>query len=165
MNIERPSGGVQRKAVPAPELDNLDRAILAHLNQSARRSFRDIAKALKISISTVSSRVKRMEAEGIIQGYIPLVDRGKLGFDLPVIIGIRISHGKILEVQRIIAKDARATQVYDVTGEWDSMVMASFHTTRELNDFVKKLAAMENVERTYTSVVLNIVKDEKRVEL
>ena len=33
-----------------------------------------------------------------------------------------------------------------------------------MNDFIKSLTAMENVERTYTQLVLNVVKEEKRVE-
>lgn len=151
--------GQNRKAL----LDDLDRAILGHLNQDARKSFREIARGLGVSISTVSGRVRHMEEQGIIRGYIPLLDPAPLGLGVPVVIGLRISHGKTLEVQKTLAKDPRVQMVYDVTGEWDSVVTASFKNTRELNDFIKKVSSMENIERTYTQVVLNIVKDEKRL--
>jgi len=53
--------------------------------------------------------------------------------------------------------------VFDSTGEWDAIIMARFRTRSELNIFVKKVLDHENVDRTYTQVVLNITKDEKRV--
>ena len=146
-------------------LDELDTRILRRLNENARQSFRDIARALRVSISTVSNRVKRLEGEGVVLGYAPILDEKKLGYDLLAVIGIRISKGKLLEVQRKIARDDKVVEVYDVTGEYDSMIIARFRNTRELDAFIKRLVAMENVERTYTQVVLNVVKREKRSPL
>ena len=143
-------------------LDDLDVAILRRLNQDARKSFRDIARDLEVSISTVSNRVKRLESEGIILGYAPLLDEKKLGYDVLAVIGIRISKGKLLEVQRKIAREDKVIEVYDVTGEYDSVVIARLRNTKELDAFIKRLVAMDNVERTYTQVVLNVVKQEKR---
>lgn len=143
-------------------LDELDVAILRRLNADARKSFRDIARELRVSISTISNRVKRLEHEGIILGYIPVLDEKKLGYDMLAVIGIRISKGKLLEVQRKIGREDKVVDVYDVTGEYDSVIIARFRNTKELDVFIKRLVAMENVERTYTQVVLNVVKQEKR---
>jgi len=146
-------------------LDELDVAILRRLNTDARKSFRDIARELKVSISTISNRVKRLEQEGIIVGYIPVLDEKKLGYDVLAVIGIRISKGKLLEVQRKIGREDKVVDVYDVTGEYDSVIIARFKNTKELDAFIKHLVAMENVERTYTQVVLNVVKQEKRAPI
>ncbi len=144
-------------------LDELDIEIIRHLNQDARKSFRDMARELGVSTSTVSARVKRLEKGRVITGYLPAVDQRKVGYDLPAVVGLRISKGKLLEVQRKIAEDPRVFGVHDVTGEWDSIVMARFRNTAELDGFVKGVLAQPYVERTYTQVVLNTVKDEKRV--
>ncbi|TLZ64391.1 MAG: Lrp/AsnC family transcriptional regulator [Methanobacteriota archaeon] len=146
-------------------LDELDVAILRRLNTDARKSFRDIARELRVSISTVSNRVKRLEHEGIVLGYIPVLDEKKLGYDVLAVIGIRISKGKLLEVQRKIGREDKVVDVYDVTGEYDSVIIARFRNTKELDTFIKRLVAMENVERTYTQVVLNVVKQEKRAPI
>ncbi len=145
------------------DLDDLDLSILRELNADARKSFRDIARELGISISTVSNRVKRLEQDGVVQGYAPILDEKRLGYEILAVIGVQISKGKLLEVQRRVAKDERTVDVFDVTGEWDSVIVARFRNTRELDAFVKRLVAIENVERTYTQVVLNVVKQEKRV--
>jgi DNA-binding Lrp family transcriptional regulator len=148
-----------------PTLDGLDLEIIRHLNQDARKSFRDVARQLGVSTSTISARVRRLEKRGIITGYVPVIDQRKVGFDLPVVVGLRISKGKLLEVQRKIAEDPRVYGVYDVTGEWDSIIMARFKNTSELDSFIKGVLSQPYVERTYTQVVLNTVKEEKRVLL
>jgi DNA-binding Lrp family transcriptional regulator len=150
--------------IPAGEtMDKLDIAILRLLNRNARRSFRDIALELEVSLSTVSNRVRKLEDDGIILGYAPIIAPEKVGYDLFAVIGVRIAHGRLLEVQKKIAKDSRVYGVYDVTGDWDCMLTARFRNRKEMNDFIKNMTAMENVERTYTQLVLNVVKEETRV--
>lgn len=104
-----------------------------------------------------------MERVGVIGGYMPIVDPAKLGFDIMVVIGIKVIHGKIVETEKDLAKEEGVFAVFDSTGEWDAIVMARFHNRGELNTFVKKVLDHENVDRTYTQVVLNVTKDEKRV--
>ncbi len=145
------------------DLDDLDRKILRALSDDARKSYRVIAKALRTSIGTVSARIKRLETAGVILRYVPILEERSLGYDLAAVVGLKISKGKLLEVQRRLARDPRVFGVYDVTGEWDSILMARFKSMRDLDTFVKKLLASENVERTYTQVVLNIMKHEARI--
>jgi Lrp/AsnC family transcriptional regulator for asnA, asnC and gidA len=145
------------------ELDELDIDILRSLNDNARKSFRDIAKELQVSLTTVSNRVKAMEKVGVIQGYIPVIDATKLGFDIMAVIGIKVIHGKIMETERDLAKEPGVYAVFDSTGEWDAILMARFHNRDELNSFVKKVLDHQNVDRTYTQVVLNVTREEKRV--
>ena len=144
-------------------LDDLDLRILRLLNADARKSFREIAKAVDASLSTVSNRVRKLEEEGIIMGYAPILNEGRLGYDVLAVVGVKIHKGKLLDVQRRIAKDDRVTHVYDVTGEWDSIVVVRLKNTRELDAFIKRLGSMDYVENTYTQVVLNVVKEERRV--
>jgi DNA-binding Lrp family transcriptional regulator len=147
----------------SPILDDLDVQILRLLNADARKSFREIAKAVDASLSTVSNRVRKLEEEGIITGYAPILAESRLGYDVLAVVGVKIHKGKLLDVQRRIAKDDRVTHVYDVTGEWDSIVVVRLKNTRELDAFIKRLGSMEYVENTYTQVVLNVVKEERRV--
>ncbi|MGA9839206.1 MAG: Lrp/AsnC family transcriptional regulator [Thermoplasmata archaeon] len=144
-------------------LDELDRSILEELNTDARRSHREIAHRLKVSPTTVSARVARMEAQGVIRGYIPLLDDEQLGWDLWAAMGIRISKGRLREVEERLARDPRAYAIYDVTGETDALLIGRFRDRRDLDRFVKHALQDPHVERTNTQVVLNRVKEERRV--
>ena len=146
-------------------MDKLDYNIIQSLNTNARKSFRNVAKELKVSLSTISNRVKRLEKDGIIERYIPVVNKEKIGYDLTAIINIKLTHGKLIEVQEKISKDTHVSAVYDITGDWDSLIVAHFKDRRDLNNFIKKILSMDFVERSNTQLVLNVVKDEKRVAI
>ncbi|MCI4354826.1 MAG: Lrp/AsnC family transcriptional regulator [Thermoplasmata archaeon] len=146
-------------------LDALDRSILQELNIDARRSHREIAQRLKVSPTTVGARVTRLEREGVIRGYVPLLDDELLGWDLTATIGIRISKGKLREVEERLARDPRAYAIYDVTGDYDALLIGRFRDRRDLDRFVKHALQDPFVERTNTQVVLNRVKEDRRVPL
>jgi len=144
-------------------MDELDYKILEKLNENARKSYREIARELKVSLSTISNRIKKLEDEKVIEGYIPLINQEKIGYDLTAVINVKISHGKLIEVQEKISIDKHVSGVFDITGDWDSLIIAHFKDRRDLNGFIKGVLAMDNVEKTNTQIVLNIVKNEKRV--
>lgn len=143
--------------------DELDKKIIRSLNENARKSFREVAKDVGTSVTAVIHRVKKFEDSGTIKGYIPLVDSGYFGMELMAVIALRISQGKLLETQKNIARDARVIAVYDITGEWDSIVIGRFKDRQDLNDFIKNLLSQKNVYRSVTHIVLNVVKEERRV--
>lgn len=144
-------------------LDDVDRRILEELNTDARLSHREVAQRLKVSPTTVSARVSRMESQGVIRGYVPVLDDELLGWDLWAAIGIRISKGRLREVEERLARDPRAYAIYDVTGDIDALLIGRFHDRRDLDRFVKHALQDPYIERTNTQVVLNRVKEDRRV--
>jgi Lrp/AsnC family transcriptional regulator, regulator for asnA, asnC and gidA len=146
-------------------IDELDRGILQELNVDARRSHREIAHRLRVSPTTVSGRIQRMEREGLIHGYVPLLDDEALGWELTATVGIRISKGRLREVEERLARDPRAYAIYDVTGDYDALLIGRFRDRRDLDRFVKRALQDPYIERTNTQVVLNRVKEDRRVPL
>lgn len=144
-------------------MDELDYKILEKLNENARKSYREIGRELKVSLSTISNRIKKLEDEKVIERFIPLINQEKMGYDLTAVINVKISHGKLIEVQEKISKDKHVSSVFDITGDWDSLIIAHFKDRRDLNGFIKGVLSLDNVEKTNTQIVLNIVKNEKRV--
>jgi len=139
-------------------IDDTDRRILAVLLDDARTSMRSIAEEVGVALGTVSNRVKRMEAMGVIQGYEARLDAEKIGWTMTVLCGLRIEKGQLMEVQRRIAEDSRVFGIYDVTGEFDSMVLARVRDRAHLDDLSKTVLSSEGIIRTVTHVVLNTVK-------
>jgi DNA-binding Lrp family transcriptional regulator len=144
-------------------LDDIDKKILAELLKDSKRSYRDIARAVGVSASTVINHVNRLESAGVIKDYTVRLDFERLGFELTVITEMTVSRGKLLETQEEITKMPYVCGVYDVTGEIDSIVIAKFRNRRELSEFPKDLLSMPYVERTNTHVVLNTMKEDFRM--
>jgi DNA-binding Lrp family transcriptional regulator len=143
-------------------VDELDRKIIRALNENARKSFRELAREVATSVTGVINRIKKFEEAGVIKGYIPVVRPEHFGLNLVAIIALRISQGKLLETQQEIAQDPHTVAVYDITGEWDSLIIGNFQGREDLNLFVKNVLSRKYVDRTVTHIVLNVVKEEKR---
>jgi DNA-binding Lrp family transcriptional regulator len=141
-------------------LDETDVKILKKLLSDARMSYRKVGDQVGMSPPTVLARVEKLQSEGIIRSYSALLDHEKLGYDLTAIIEITATKGKIVDLERQIAKFPNVCAVYDITGLTDMMVVAKFKNRKELSNFVKKDLSLPYIERTNTHVVLLTVKED-----
>jgi len=147
------------------ELNDKDSELLRCLNKNGKASQRELAGLTGLALGTVSNHLKSLEKKNIIRGYLPDINPENVGFTLTSTINLRIAKGKIMEVQASIAKHPRVYAVYDITGEWDSLILARFKDREEMDQFIKTVLSQKNIERTSTSLVLNNVKEEPRVIL
>ena len=146
------------------ELDNLDKEILNTLIADSTLSYREIAKKVNVSVATIMNRVNRLKKENIIKKYTTIVDYDKIGFDVEVLIEIRISKGKLFQVEKEIAHHPNVFAVYDLTGGFDAAILARFKNRKGMDSFLKKIQTYDFVERTNTRLILNTIK-EKEIEV
>lgn len=142
------------------EIEGIDKKILNILVENSRLSLRQISKKIKVSAATVMHRIRKLEKSGAIKKYTTKLDYEKIGYDVEVMIEIRVSKGKLFEVERKIAAHPNVFAVYDVTGAFDAVILARFPTRRQMDNFLKKLQTYEFVERTETKLILNTIKEE-----
>ncbi len=147
------------------KIDEIDIKILRELQEDARKSLKEIAEKVGVAEGTVYNRINKMRRIGLIKKFIPVIDYSLLGYDIIAIIGVMAEGGYLVEIEKEIAKEGNVTAVYDITGEYDMLVVAKFKDRKSLNDFVKKLAGMDKVKKTYTMLVLNVVKETHLIEL
>lgn len=150
---------------PKPAIDADDRRILSFLMEDARRSHREISRLSGISLATVNRRLRRMEASGVLRGAVPLILAEAAGWGFTAIVGLRIDKGFLRSVQERIAKDPRVVAVYDVTGDWDGVVIARLRDRSDLDDLAKGTLSVEHIQRTHTMVVLKTVFEDAVVRL
>ncbi len=144
-------------------IDELDLRILRRLMSKGRLSYRELAVELGVSPTTITSRVAKLEKEKVLKGYSALVDFEKIGYGLTAVTEILVSKGRLLEMEKEIAKLPGVIAVYDVTGEIDGIVVAKFRDREELSRFTKGLLTMPFVERAITHVVLTTVREDLRL--
>jgi len=142
------------------DLDETDKQLIEALQGDGRLSMRALADMVGVALGTVSNRLGKLEESGVITGYTVTLDADKVGWEMSVVVGLRIVKGELLPVQRLIADDPRVFAVYDVTGEMDSLVFARVSDRDDLDDFTKTVLSTEGVERSTTMVVLNTVKEQ-----
>ncbi|HJL96920.1 MAG TPA: Lrp/AsnC family transcriptional regulator [Candidatus Poseidoniaceae archaeon] len=150
----------KRSMVKPMNLDDTDRLLLAAMLEDARISQRALARKVGIAQGTVLNRLRRMEDAGIITGYSVILDPAAMGWTMTIMAGLRIVKGRMIDVQKKIAADPRVFAVYDVTGEWDSMVLARVKNRKDLDNLTKTVFTLDGVSRSFTHVVLNTVKED-----
>ena len=146
------------------ELDKKDHKILDILKKNSKLTSRRISKKLRIPITTVHNRIKKLEKLGIIKGYTVVLDykkldRGILSFILVTIVYVLPDGKKIKqeEVARKIKKTG-ASEVFIVTGGTDIIVRVRAKDIDDLNNYIiNKLRNIEGVDKTKTMIVLNEV--------
>ncbi len=142
-----------------PGADPVNDRILNILLQNSRLSYRAISRKAGVSVATAINRARSMEKSGTIKRHTIQIDYEMLGYDIDVAVFMRVSKGKLLEVEKRLSLYSNVYAVYDITGAFDVLVMARFRNRRELDSFIKRVQTLEYVERTETNLILNKVKD------
>ncbi len=146
-------------------LDDTDMKILNILQRDCRKPLYEIAEELSIPKSTIHYRIKRLEDEGIIEGYYAKINSSKLGFDIQMIVNVRAKFGKGYheKVGKKLAEIPGIWAVYFVFGENDFVILGRGKNRKELFDKMKILFNSDDVERTTTQIVTEVVKDDPRI--
>lgn len=139
---------------------DLDLKIIAELRKDGRASARQIGKRLAISTTTVAGRIHSMQKSGMIKGFRPLLDYQKLGYGITAVTLIKAVGGKIPSLMKDLMLDAQHTHVYEITGEFDLLVIGKFKDTDVMNRQIKKLLSHKAIKETNTSIVLGSGKEE-----
>ena len=141
-------------------IDETDRNLLNILLEDSKQSLRKIAKASGISAATAMSRIKRLEQERYIKKHSIVLDYDLLGYDVDVHIDVKISKGKLFELEKKLALSKSVFAVYDCTGEFDAVILARFRNRRSMDTFLKEIQKYDFIERTNTRLILNTIKEE-----
>ena len=151
---------MSKKDTEIIKLDDTDKNILKIINEDVRVSYRQISRDFNISVGTVHKKKKKMVKNGVIEKFSPIINHRKLGFVLTSIIGVRVKGGKLENFETKISFNKNVVGIYDVTGEYDAILIAKFKNTDELDVFIKEMLKEPGIERTYTQTVLNVVKED-----
>lgn len=111
--------------MPGPELDAIDCRIIAALQADGRLSNVELAERVGLSPSPCLRRVKRLEREGVIEGYRAMLQRRAIGLGLTVFVGIKIdAHAdtRADEMAAAIAAMEEVVACHMVSGEVDYLI-------------------------------------------
>lgn len=143
-------------------LDVIDRALLTQLQSDGRASIADLARLVGLSGASTHARVRRLERDGLIKGYVALVDRELTGFDLLCFVNVSLQLHRpklVTSFAPTVAAMPEVLECHHVTGEYDYLLKVAVHGRRELERFiVERLTPIPGVARVQTSVVLHELK-------
>jgi DNA-binding Lrp family transcriptional regulator len=139
-----------------PQLDDLDLAILAALEENARIPVSELARRLDAPGSTIRDRMQRLEKGGVILGYTARIDATKLGLGIKAILQVaRDARFSLDEFHRESADLPAATLVQLVTGQTDELITVYAADVAQLKEIIYDVVgALPGVTRSNTAIVL-----------
>ena len=148
-------------------LDVIDRKILALIQDDAKLSQAELAKAVGLTAPSVNERIRKLERAGVIRGYVALLDERKLGHDITAFVEIFIEHPKFESgfIEAVGDLD-EVLECHHITGEFSLLLkvrvqdMAAF---RRL--LIEKLNSVRGVRQTRTLMVLATAKEQRRIKI
>ncbi|NML33311.1 Lrp/AsnC family transcriptional regulator [Paraburkholderia antibiotica] len=140
----------KRLASPTPvALDDIDRALLAALAQDARQPVSELARVVGLSAPSTAERVRRLEAQGVIERFTVQIDPRALGFTLQAIVRVKPLPGQLHLVEEVIRRIPEFVECDKVTGDDCFICRLYLHSIEQLDEILSKVT-----ERAETSTAI-----------
>ena len=136
-------------------LDPTDTALLALLRDNARAPTAELARTLKLSRTTVQSRMERLQRQRVITGYtITVPDELEAGLvRAHVMITLAPKRSGAIEVA--LRRIAEVRVLHSVSGPFDLIAVVAASSIGELDALIDRIGGLDGVERTTSAIVLS----------
>ncbi len=143
-------------------LDATDLRILTELQHDSSHTNIELAKRVHLSPSPCLTRVKALEAAGVIDRYVALVNPKQLGLNLSVFISISLkeqSKSALAEFEQRIAEHDEVMECYLMTGDSDYLIRVAVADITALEKFIlEQLTPIPGIEKIRSSFALKQVR-------
>ncbi|MEM1570591.1 MAG: Lrp/AsnC family transcriptional regulator [Pyrobaculum sp.] len=159
-------------------MDEIDRKLIMALQEDGKKTLQELSELVGRPKTTIATRIKKLETDGIIIGYKAVVNPFALGYKLLSFVLVSVRRGATpreakplqLEVAEKVLTECRGEgglpyveEAYVVTGPYDLLFKVWSRDVKQLSNFlVAYLASDPNIQRTETMIVLEIVDDWRR---
>jgi Lrp/AsnC family transcriptional regulator, leucine-responsive regulatory protein len=136
-------------------VEEIDRRIVSLLSRNGRMSFTELARQAGLSVSAVHQRVRRLETDGVITGYVALCDPVVIGLPLTAFVSIKpFDAAAPDDVPERLAGVTAIEACHSVAGEENYILKVRVGSPRDLEDLLQQIRTLANVS-TRTTVVLS----------
>ena len=144
-------------------LDKFDLAILSVLREDARASLHDISARVGLSTTPCWARIKKMESDGVIQGYTVRIDPAAVGFTETVIVQVTLENhndATLAAFGRALEAIPEVLEAYLISGDYDYHIRIAVRDTRDYERLLREqLYRIPGIRHSKSSFVLRRLKE------
>ncbi|MDX2202007.1 MAG: Lrp/AsnC family transcriptional regulator [Hyphomicrobiaceae bacterium] len=148
--------------MPSSNLDAIDRRIVAELQADARLTNVELAERVGLSASPCLRRVKRLEREGVIEGYRAVLRRERIGLGFCVFLGVKIdghANDRAVAFEEAVCAMPEVIACHLVSGEADYMLEVVVADLSAYQQFlIGKLLALPIVREVRSNIAIQTRK-------
>lgn len=147
-------------------IDDIDYKILEILQEKARIPNAEVARQVGMAPSAVLERIRKLESQGIIQGYEVRLNPQHFGQNLTAFVLVQANRAGNGRLAGDLSMLTGVQEVHQIAGEDGYLVKLRVADTAELGRILRdEFAAVVGVRETRTSVVLETVKETRKIAL
>jgi DNA-binding Lrp family transcriptional regulator len=151
------------------KLDKLDKQILKQLQKDCMLNTKQIAGKVGLSVTPTYERIKRMERNGVIDKYVAILNKQKIGKSLLVFCNVSLQlHSKPLlkKFEQTVTKFDEVLECFHTAGTFDYLLKVVSADMNQYQDFItNKLAALENISHVQSSFVMTEVINKTEIKI
>lgn len=129
-------------------IDQLDVEILARLSVNARVGIAELAAELGVSRTTVQLRIRRLEDEGVLVGFSPIIDLATVGMPVQALVTLEIDQRIMSAIVRGLQQLPEVLEVRIQAGREDLMVHVAIPSLEKLQELTAAIVQIEGVRKT-----------------
>lgn len=149
--------------------DEIDKKLLKLLQKDSKQTNKALSNSLGLSVTAVYERVKKLENNGVINSYVALVDRKRIGIDFVAFCHVKLiqhSQDYVVKFEREVRKLDEVLECYHLSGDYDYLLKVLVKDMKAFREFmVEKLTKIDHIGSTHSMFMINEVKHTTAITL
>ena len=151
------------------KIDELDKRILRHLQQDSKKTNKEIANDLGLSVTAIYERIRKLEREGVISKYVAMVNPEKVEKGFMVLCQIKLLQHKkdfLTKFEKEVTSLPEVIECLHVSGDFDYMLKVLVRDMDAYREFlVTKLTTLDHIASTKSIFTISKVKQSTEIIL
>ena len=145
------------------QLDSIDKQLVGLLQDNSKKTNKELASKLKLSVTAIYERIRKLERNGVIYKYVALVKPEKVERAFTAFCQIKlVQHTKnnVTRFESQVTKLSEVLEVFHVSGEYDYILKVMVKDMEAYREFMlNKLTALDHIGSTQSTFVISPVKN------
>ena len=142
-------------------MDAIDRKILAVMQEDASLSVAEIGNRVGLSSTPCWKRIQKLEAEGVIQKRVAVVDQAKVGLGITVYVSVETgdhSQDWLDRFAKVVGAMPEVMEFYRMAGDVDYMLRVVAPDIAGYDAFYKRLIATVPLKNVTSRFAMEKIK-------
>jgi len=140
--------------MPSP-IDALDARIISSLRDEPRIGVLELSRRLGVARGTVTARLEKLQARGVVTGFGPDLDPAELGYPVLAFVFLEIVQGRLEEAVGDLHEVPEVLEAHSVTGARDLLCRVVAHDNGHLQDVINRMVGHPAVRRSTSYISMS----------
>jgi DNA-binding Lrp family transcriptional regulator len=137
------------------QIDELDARLLTLLRDEPRIGLMEASRRLGVARGTVQARLAKLEERGVVKGFGPEVDPGRMGYPVLAFVFLQIAQGRLSEAVAVLNAVPEVLEATATSGPSDLLCRVVAQDTEQLQEIVNQLLSNNAIRRSTSYIALS----------